>query len=112
MRHGCGVLRMIRSQLAHRASRTLALFLGMLVATTAFTVLTGAADTSRLVVRGEVAKDLRAAYDILVRPAGSKSALETSQGLVRDSYLSGAFGGITMAQYELRHRDAAKRPRK
>ena len=72
----------------------------MLVATTAFTVLTGAADTSRLVVRGEVAKDFRAAYDILVRPAGSKSALETSQGLVRDSYLSGAFGGITMAQYE------------
>ncbi len=91
---------MIRSQLAHRASRTLALFLGMLVATTAFTVLTGAADTSRLVVRGEVAKDFRSAYDILVRPAGSKSALETSQGLVRDSYLSGAFGGITMAQYK------------
>ena len=91
---------MIRSQLVHRASRTLALFLGMLVATTAFTVLTGASDTSRLVVRGEVAKNFRPAYDILVRPQGGRTSLEQSQGLVRESYLSGQSGGITMAQYE------------
>ncbi|NNM45870.1 ABC transporter permease [Knoellia sp. DB2414S] len=94
------MLRMIRSQLVHRASRTLALFLGMLVATTAFTVLTGASDTSRLVVRGEVAKNFRPAYDILVRPSGAATKLEQTQGLVRESYLSGQSGGITMAQYE------------
>jgi len=75
------------------------MFLGMLVATTAFTVLTGAADTSRLVVRGEVAKNFRPAYDILVRPEGAATSLEKAQGLVRESYLSGDSGGITLAQY-------------
>ena len=76
------------------------MFLGMLVATTAFTVLTGAADTSRLVVRGEVAKNFRPAYDILVRPEGAATSLEKTQGLVRESYLSGDSGGITLAQYQ------------
>ena len=76
------------------------MFLGMLLATTAFTVLTGAADTSRLVVRGEVAKNFRPAYDILVRPEGAATSLEKSQGLVRESYLSGDSGGITLAQYQ------------
>lgn len=75
------------------------MFLGMLLATTAFTVLTGAADTSRLVVRGEVAKNFRPAYDILVRPQGAATKLESDQGLVRESYLSGENGGITLAQY-------------
>lgn len=76
------------------------MFLGMLLATTAFTVLTGAADTSRLVVRGEVAKNFRPAYDILVRPEGAATSLEKSQGLVRESYLSGESGGITLRQYQ------------
>ncbi len=76
------------------------MFLGMLLATTAFTVLTGAADTSRLVVRGEVAKNFRPAYDILVRPEGAATSLEKAQGLVRESYLSGDSGGITLAQYK------------
>lgn len=75
------------------------MFLGMLLATTAFTVLTGAADTSRLVVRGEVAKNFRPAYDILVRPQGAVTGMEKAQGLVRESYLSGQSGGITLAQY-------------
>ena len=74
------MLRMMRSQLVHRRSRTLAMFLGMLLATTAFTVLTGAADTSRLVVRGEVAKNFRPAYDILVRPQGAATRLESDAG--------------------------------
>lgn len=48
------MLRVIFSELRRRRGRTLALLAGVLVATTAFTVLTGAAQTGRLVVRGTV----------------------------------------------------------
>lgn len=94
------MLTVIRSQLRHRLARTLALFLGLLVATTSFAVLTGTTETSRLVVTGEVEENFRPAYDILVRPAGSTTAMEQSEALVRESYLSGQFGGLTWEEYE------------
>jgi len=50
-------------------------------------------------VRGSVKSNYQTAYDILVRPKGSALPLERAQGLVRDNYLSGLFGGITLAQY-------------
>jgi putative ABC transport system permease protein len=62
-------------------------------------VLTAAGKTSEIRVRGSVKSNYRTAYDILVRPKGSTLPLERSQGLVRDNYLSGLFGGITLAQY-------------
>ncbi|WP_052684463.1 FtsX-like permease family protein [Lentzea aerocolonigenes] len=87
-------------QLAHRRGRTLALFLGILVATTGFTLLTGSTTTSRLQTVGAVDANYRAAYDILVRPKGSRTQLEVERGLVRPNYLSGLYGGISLGQYE------------
>ncbi|MGC4893973.1 FtsX-like permease family protein [Micromonospora sp. DT31] len=90
----------IWSQLRGRAGRSVALLIGVLVATTGFVVLTGATTTSRLAVTGAVERDTRAAYDILVRPKGTRTPLESERGLVRPNYLSGTYGGITTAQYD------------
>lgn len=76
------------------------MLLGVLVATSGFTLLTGAVETSRLQVSGTVDEHFRAAYDILVRPAGSRTPLEVERGLVRPNFLSGQFGGITTEEYE------------
>lgn len=77
-----------------------ALALGIAAATTAFIVLTGQVAEQRLVVRGKVqAANVGTGYDILVRPAGSRTELEKSQGLVRSNFLAGQFGGISMAQW-------------
>ncbi|MCW2877075.1 MAG: hypothetical protein JWQ95_1175 [Sphaerisporangium sp.] len=76
------------------------LLLGILVAATGFTVLTGTAETQRLQIVGTVNKTYRAQYDILVRPKGSTTDLERSSGLVRANYLSGIHGGITLDQFE------------
>jgi len=46
-----------------------------------------------------VQSNFRNAYDVLVRPRGSFTRLEQSEQLVRDNYLSGIFGGISLAQY-------------
>ncbi|MFU8871814.1 ABC transporter permease, partial [Micromonospora sp. SL4-19] len=94
------MLAFIWRQLRGRAGRSVALLAGVLVATTGFVVLTGATTTSRLEVTGAVERDTRAAYDILVRPKGTRTPLEAERGLVRPNYLSGLFGGITTAQYE------------
>lgn len=94
-----GMLRIIRAQLTHRAGRTVALLLGILVATTAFTVLSGTSQTAQLQVRGAVGKNFRTTYDILVRPKNSKTTLEDKQGLVQQNFLSGIFGGISLTQY-------------
>ena len=93
------MIRLALGQLRHRFGRTLALAAGILVATTSFTVLTGTAVTSRLEVRGTVAKNFRAGYDLLVRPRGSSNELERSAGLVRSNFQSGVPGGISEAQY-------------
>jgi putative ABC transport system permease protein len=62
-------------------------------------VLTAAGRTTEVRVRGSVKSNYRTAYDILVRPKDSALPLEREQSLVRDNYLSGLFGGITLTQY-------------
>jgi len=93
------VRRLTWSQLRFRRARALALLAGMLVAVTAFTVLTAASRTSQLRTIGAVTAHFRTAYDILVRPRGSRTALESQTGTVQPNFLSGIYGGITMAQY-------------
>jgi putative ABC transport system permease protein len=91
--------RLAWSQLRFRAGRTLALLVGMLLAATAFTVLTATSRTAQLRTIGTVSASFSPAYDILVRPAGSRTALENRTGTVQPDFLSGSYGGITMAQY-------------
>lgn len=91
--------RYLWGRLRHQVGRTAALMLGIAVATASFVVLTGAARTTQLRTVGAVGHNYRSAYDILVRPKGSTTALERSRGLVRPNYLSGIFGGISLKQY-------------
>jgi putative ABC transport system permease protein len=93
------MFRLAWSQLRFRAVRLVALLLGMLLATTAFTVLTAASRTAQLRTVGTVSAHFVPAYDILVRPKGSRTALETQTDTVQPNFLSGIYGGITMAQY-------------
>lgn len=93
------VARFVFSQLRFRPWRARALAAAILVAAASFSVLSAAGKTSEIRVRGSVKSNYRTAYDILVRPKGSALPLERSQGLVRDNYLSGLFGGITLARY-------------
>jgi putative ABC transport system permease protein len=95
------VIRFLASQLRHRAGRAFTLALGIVVAAVAFILLTGSAATSAIHVRSTLQRNFRGAYDILVRPKGSFTPLERERGLIRDNYLSGIYGGITMRQYRL-----------
>jgi len=88
------------SQVRFRAARALALVLGVLVAATAFTVLTAASRTLQARTTGTVAANFLPAYDILVRPKGSRSAAENETGTVQPDFLSGIYGGITMNQWQ------------
>jgi hypothetical protein len=93
------VSRLAWLQLRFRAGRALALLAGMLVAATAFTVLTAAARTSQVRTIGTVSAHFQPAYDILVRPAGARSSLQSATGTVQPDFLSGIYGGITLAQW-------------
>ena len=87
--------RFVASQLRFRHGRALALAGGILVAGVAFTILTASAHTAAFRTRGTISRNYRTAYDILVRPHGSTTPLEGRDGLVRDNYLSGIYGGIS-----------------
>jgi ABC-type lipoprotein release transport system permease subunit len=89
----------VASALRNRPWRAGTLAVGILAAAVSFVLLTGSARTSSIQVRGTVTRNFRGAYDILVRPAGSFTPLEREQALVRDNYLSGIYGGITLRQY-------------
>ncbi len=92
--------RYVVAQLRGRGARTAALLAGIVLACASLGVLVSTARTQNLEVRGTLGRSFRSSVDILVRPAGSETRLERSDGLVRDDYLSGIFGGITMHQYE------------
>ncbi|PZF80773.1 ABC transporter permease [Jiangella anatolica] len=94
-----GVGPLVRAQLRAHWGRALALGLGVVAATSVFTVLTGASEVERLELRGEVVA-AQSDYHILVRPPGTRSELEADRGLVRPYQLSGQFGGISMADYD------------
>lgn len=79
--------------------RVTALVLGVAAATTSFIVLTGQVAEQRLELRGRVSAQDRPSYDILVRPANSRTETEKNQALVRANFLSGQFGGITLRQW-------------
>jgi putative ABC transport system permease protein len=88
------------SQVRFRPARTLALLIGMLVAATAFTVLTAASRTLQARTTGTVAANFQPAYDILVRPKGARTLVESRTGTVQPDFLSGIYGGITMNQWQ------------
>ncbi|WP_053205066.1 FtsX-like permease family protein [Jiangella muralis] len=94
-----GVAPLVWAQLRAHWGRALALGLGVVAATSVFTVLTGASEVERLELRGVVAA-APSPYHILVRPPGTRSDLEAERGLVRPYQLSGQFGGISMAYYD------------
>jgi len=91
--------RLAWSQVRFRPARALALIIGVLVAATAFTVLTAASRTAQARTVGKVSANFSPAYDILVRPKGARSAVEGKTGTVAPDFLSGIYGGITMAQW-------------
>jgi putative ABC transport system permease protein len=79
--------------------RAAALAAGMLVAATAFALLTASVDVNSARISGVVGRNWRGAYDLLVLPAGSPVARAGRNRLVQVNYLSATTGGITMAQY-------------
>lgn len=91
--------RMAVAQWRARARRSLALLAMIAVAVSGFTLLTGAAVTSRLDAVGTVEANFRPAYDILIRPKGSVLPLEQQHGLVQSGQLAGMRGGITVDQW-------------
>jgi putative ABC transport system permease protein len=92
------MVRLVWSELRHHAGRAVALGLAVVVAAVSFSFLTAAASTSAAHVQGEVQRNLRPAYDLLVRPAGSRTTTESAGGEVRPDSLSGQFGGISLDQ--------------
>jgi hypothetical protein len=91
--------RLAWAQFRFRATRTFALLSGLLVAATAFTVLTAASRTEQLRTVGTVSASFDTSYDILVRPKGARTALESETGTVQPNFLAGLYGGIMMAQW-------------
>ncbi|MCP9487545.1 MAG: hypothetical protein MSC30_16995 [Gaiellaceae bacterium MAG52_C11] len=89
----------IAQQIWRRRARSGALAAGMLLASVSFVLLASAAETSDIRVRGSVESNFRNAYDILVRPRGSFTTVERELQLVRDNYLGGIYGGISMSEY-------------
>ena len=87
------------SQFRFRRHRALVLGLAIVVAAVSFVLLTSGAKSSSLQIRGTLKSNFRPAYDILVRPRGSKTSLERQRGLVPPNYLSGIFGGISLREW-------------
>lgn len=82
-----------------QGSRWRALFATLAVASFAFAMLTAQSQESRLDVVQTADENARSAYDVLVRPMGSRLALESQRGLVQPGFLDIEDVGITLDQW-------------
>jgi putative ABC transport system permease protein len=96
---GQSMFGMAVSQWRVRLRRSLALLSMIAVAVAGFTLLTGAAVTSRLDTVGTVAANYRPVYDLLVRSKDAVLPLERQRNLVQSGQLAGLHGGITVDQW-------------
>jgi putative ABC transport system permease protein len=88
----------VLGSLRAQGRRAVAMVLSVAAAVAAFLVLTASAESTALQLTHTVDANFRSSYDLLVRPAGSRTELERDRGVVRPNYLSGIFGGITRSQ--------------
>ncbi len=86
--------------LSSRRASTILAGLGLLTATVGFVILAGTSRTTTAVVLGDISRAWDTPYDLLVRPIGSATALELSDGLVRPNFLNGTTGGISVANLD------------
>ena len=85
-------------ELISRRTATLLAGSGLLTATLGFMILASTSETTQATLTGDINRAWAAPYDVLVRPPGSATPLESADGLVRPNYLGGLPGGITLAQ--------------
>ncbi|MEW6233732.1 MAG: hypothetical protein AB1566_15670, partial [Chloroflexota bacterium] len=80
--------------------RSALLALGLLAVSTGVILVAAASETTAVTVNQDLTRYWRTAYDILVRPARTRSPIEEKYGLVEANHLSGIAGGITITQSE------------
>jgi putative ABC transport system permease protein len=90
--------RLALNGLRGRRAATLLAGGGLLLGILGFITTASTAQTGRAVLIGEVNRAWKTPYDILVRPAHSRTPLERSAGLLRPNYVSAIYGGITGEQ--------------
>ncbi|MGB9774824.1 hypothetical protein, partial [Thermogutta sp.] len=88
----------MKSLISHGRTGLIGLGLGLL--STGVILVASLSDTLLVTVEQDLTHYWRTTYDILVRPAGSRSPIEEKYGLVEANHLSGIPGGISFAQYE------------
>ena len=85
--------------LAARRLSTAVTAAGLLIATVGFSLLASTSQTASAVLHGDISTTWQTPYDLLVRPRGSLTGMEATQGLVRPNYVSAlGSGGITKQQ--------------
>lgn len=81
-------------------SRSVVVVIVVALAVAAFSILSASAESSRLDVRDTAASQGRGAFDILVRPNGSRTGIEQARALVQAGYLSENSEGISQADVD------------
>jgi putative ABC transport system permease protein len=93
------MLRLAVAQLRFHPARSVVLLMVLMATVACFALVGASAKTEQVNVHGTLEADSRAAYDLLVRPAGSVSAAEQRGGLVSSTAMSSIDGGITVKQW-------------
>jgi cell division protein FtsX len=88
------------STLLRRKERAALLVLGLLLVSAAYLIFIATAETARLTADQNLSRYWRTTYDILVRPAGSRTPIEAKHNLVEANYTSNITGGISFTQLE------------
>jgi hypothetical protein len=87
------------AQLRFRPGRSVALLVVLVITVACFALEGSSAKTEQVSVQGRLLATSRAAYDLLVRPAGSVTEAERKGHLVSSTAMSGIDGGITLKQW-------------
>ena len=93
------LLHLAFAQLRFRPGRSIALVVVLVATVACFALVSASARAQQVSVQGTLRSDSRAAYDLLVRPAGSATEAERRGDLVSSTAMSSLDGGITLKQW-------------
>lgn len=94
------MIKVLFKSMIHQKNIMVSFMIGVILITTIIPLSISTLKETMVKIEDDITKYARGSYDILLRPAGSRTLVETEIGIVEENYLSYGNGGISIEEWE------------
>lgn len=94
------MFKLILSRIKHRKKATFSLFIAFIVIFSIIPFSIKSILETKIIVTSTIEQHARGSYDLLIRPKGEKTEVETKLGVVEENYIDDGNGGISIEEWQ------------